>query len=233
MMLDAIDGARRMGSGYAETKWLVAPWSPCVVSMAAGRKLAMNGPRAYRDASDAELVSWTAGGDRRAFDEIVVRHGPFALRVALRLVPDRAVAEDLVQDAMLRAWSQADRFDPSRARFTTWLYRIVVNLCIDYRRRAQPEPMPENFDPVDPTIGTDEMMEIGERQAALVKALQELPARQRAAMALVYDEGMTGAEAARVLGLSAKAVERLLARARTYLRERLLMGPHAGESQRC
>jgi RNA polymerase sigma-70 factor, ECF subfamily len=182
---------------------------------------AMTEPRLYGDVSDADLLAWSAKGDRRAFEEIIIRYGPFALRVAARLVPESWIAEDLAQDAMVRAWSQAGTFDPRRAQFKTWLYRIVVNLCIDQRRRVRPEPMPENFDPADPAAGPDEVMAAGERYAALARAFKDLPVRQRAVLTLVYDEGMSGAEAARVLGLSAKAVERLLARARTHLRERL------------
>jgi RNA polymerase sigma-70 factor (ECF subfamily) len=181
----------------------------------------MSTPRDYALAQDADLVSWSADGDRRAFDQIVTRHGPLALRVALRLIPNAPAAEDVVQEAMLRAWAQARRFDPQRARFTTWLYRIVVNQCIDQRRRVQPEPLPDDFEPPDGAAGADEMLAAHERQAVLTKALRDLPLRQRAAMALVYDEGLSGAEAARILGLSAKAVERLLARARATLRQRL------------
>lgn len=173
---------------------------------------AMAEPRFYESARDEDLIAWSADGDRRAFDEIVVRHGRFALRVAMRLIADPQTAEDIVQDAMVRAWSQARNFDPRRARFTTWLYRIVVNLCIDQRRRVQPDPMPENFDTPDPTFGADTLMETRERQIQLAQALRALPDRQRAAMILVYDEGLSGAEAGRMLGLSAKAVERLLAR---------------------
>ena len=92
-------------------------------------------PRAYGNAPDATLVNWSASGDRRAFDEIVIRHGPFALRVASRLIPDLRAAEDVVQEALVRAWSQSGQFDAGRARFTTWLYRIVVNLCIDHKRQ--------------------------------------------------------------------------------------------------
>jgi RNA polymerase sigma-70 factor, ECF subfamily len=178
----------------------------------------MNELPLYGEVSDAELLSWSAKGDRRAFEEIVSRHGPFALRIASRLVPD---PEDVVQEAMVRAWSQAHRFDPRRAQFRTWLHRIVVNLCIDERRRVRPERVPEDFDPIDPASGPDEMMAVGQRYAALTKALEDLPVRQRAALMLVYEEGMSGAEAARVLDLSAKAVERLLARARAHLRDRL------------
>jgi RNA polymerase sigma-70 factor (ECF subfamily) len=173
------------------------------------------------DAPDAELLSRSAAGDRRAFDEIVARHGAFALRVAARIVADPLLAEDVVQEAMLRAWSQAHLFDPGRARFTTWLYRIVVNLCIDQRRRRSPERLPDDLDPIDPAASADEALAANERHAALARALKQLPVRQRAAMTLVYDEGLSGAEAGRILGLSAKAVERLLARARAFLRERL------------
>jgi len=177
--------------------------------------------RTYAEATDPELICWSAEGDRRAFDEIVTRHGTFALRLAARLIPDRAAAEDVVQEAMVRAWTQARRFDPQRAHFTTWLYRIVTNLCIDHRRRRRPEPMPEHFEPTDPAAGAQDMLEVDERDLAVAQALGDLPARQRAAVALVYDEGLSGAEAACVLGLSAKAVERLLARARAFLRDRL------------
>ena len=176
-------------------------------------------PRIYADATDAELMGWSGNDDRRAFDEIVARHGPFALRVARRLIADPLAVEDVVQDAMVRAWTQAGRFDPTRARFGTWLYQIVVNRCIDYRRRVTPDQLPEGFDLADPALGADATIEANERQAAILAALRLLPANQRAAMTLVYDEGLSGAEAARVLGVSVKAVERLIARARAQLRE--------------
>lgn len=199
--------------------------------MADGRGRGMNRPWAYADAPDDELMVWSATGDRRAFDEIVARHGPFALRVASRIIPDRQGAEDVVQEAMVRAWSQAGRFDPLRAQFRTWLYRIVVNLCIDQRRRPSPEALPEDFDTADSAPAADETVAAAERHAALAAALADLPVRQRTAMALVYDEGLSGAEAARLLGLSAKAVERLLARARASLRERMLAGQYREDSR--
>ena len=189
----------------------------------AGRsRPAMTPPRDYAAADDARLLAWSADGDRRAFDVVVVRHGAYALRVATRILRDPAAAEDVVQEAFVRAWSQAHRFDPKRARLTTWLYRIVANLCIDQRRRARPEQLPDALDPVDPAAGACELLEASERNDALTRALTALPERQRAAMTLVYDEGLSGAEAAKVLELTPKAVERLLARARAFLRQRLL-----------
>jgi RNA polymerase sigma-70 factor (ECF subfamily) len=170
----------------------------------------------------ADLLARSARGDRRAFDEIVTRYGPVALRVAARMAPDRQSAEDIAQEAMVRIWRRADEFDARRARFTTWLHRIVVNLCIDLRRRPRPVPLPEDFDPVDPSANAVETMEVDERRAALVRAIDELPSGQRAALTLIYDEGLSGAEVAQVLGVSTKAVERLLARARARLRELLV-----------
>lgn len=178
---------------------------------------------AYQDASDAELITWSAEGDRRAFDEVVVRHGPFALRVAARLVSNSAVAEDLVQEAMVKAWNQAGRFDAKKAKLTTWLYRIVVNQCIDHRRKSAPDQLPEGFDSPDPARSAHQVVEETERTAAVARAVGELPARHRAAVTLVYDEGLSGAETARVMGLSAKAVERILARALKTLRTRLVV----------
>lgn len=200
-----------MTASLARGIWPSGPYTNC-----------MNEQRAYGREQDAQLAAWSAGGDRRAFDEIVVRHGPFALRVAVRLIGNQAAAEDLVQEAMMRAWTKSHRFDPRRARFTTWFYRIIVNLCIDHRRKAQPDPLPDDFDAIDPAAGSEAMMEAKERRLALADALAALPARQRAAIVLVYDEGMSGIEAARVLNVSTKAVERLLARARLALRGRLI-----------
>jgi RNA polymerase sigma-70 factor (ECF subfamily) len=209
-------------SGYAGRPWPAVAWPVVAPSAVCPGKPVMHSVRAYEKASDGELISLSASGDRQAFEAIVARHGRFALRVALRLAPDPVVAEDVVQEAMVRAWSQARHFDERRARFTTWLYRIVVNLCIDQRRRAPPQPALDAVDPVDPAAPADELLEASERHAAVLAALKDLPVRQRAAITLVYDEGLSGAEAARILGLSTKAVERLLARGRASLRQRLL-----------
>lgn len=182
------------------------------------------------DTSDAELLARSASGDRRAFDRIVARYGPLALRLAARISPDRHAAEDIAQEAMVRVWHRAGDFDARRARFTTWLYRIVVNLCIDLRRRPRPVPLPEHFDAEDPAVAVHEALEHDEHRAALARAMDDLTDGQRAALTLVYDEGLSGAEAAAVLGVTPKAVERLLARARVHLRQRLLAVRDAPES---
>jgi RNA polymerase sigma-70 factor (ECF subfamily) len=164
----------------------------------------------------------TDGPDSSTDDRIVARYGPLALRLAARIAPDRHSAEDVAQEAMVRIWHRAGNFDARRARFTTWLYRIVVNLCIDLRRRPRPVPLPDDFDTADPAVGAEQALEHDERRAGLARAMKELTPGQRAALTLVYDEGLSGAEAAAALGVTTKAVERLLARARAQLRDRLL-----------
>lgn len=173
-------------------------------------------------------MAWSAGGDKRAFDAVVVRHGPLALRVARRLVDDAVAAEDIVQEAMVRVWQQAARFDGSRGLLTTWLYRIVANLAIDHRRRRRPMSLPEDYEVADPAPGAEAVLARQEDDASLDAAMAALPPRHRMVMAMVYEEGLSGAETGRLLGLSAKAVERLLARARATLRSEIGRQPWMG-----
>jgi len=182
----------------------------------------MRSRETYQEASDSALMAWSGEGDRRAFDQIVSRHGRLALRVARRLISDPSMAEDLAQEGMMRAWTQATRFDPSRATVSTWIYRIVTNLCIDHSRRRRWEAVPEGVDMADPAPATDEALHTAQRASALIGALRGLSVRHRTAITLVYDEGLSGVETARVLGVTAKTVERLLASARTLLRTRLM-----------
>ncbi|KHK00897.1 sigma-70 family RNA polymerase sigma factor [Desulfovibrio sp. TomC] len=205
-----------------EKCWPFGGWLPLPRRLTGRSSDAAPPARDYAAAGDDLLAAWSGAGDRQAFDAIVLRHGAFALRVAARLTRDPATAEDVAQEAFLRAWGAIGRFDPQRARLTTWLYRIVANLSRDTVRRARPEPLPEGFDPVDPAAGAEERIAAGQQARAMAAALTELPDRQRAALALVYEEGLSGAEAAKALGVTAKAVERLLARGREFLRKRLV-----------
>ena len=180
----------------------------------------MTGP----DASDPALMALAGGGDRAAFNLLVGRHGERALRVALRILGDAAEAEEVAQEAFLRAWQAAAGFDPARARFTTWLHRIVVNLAIDRTRRRAGAPsagLDAAAELADPRPWPDADAEAAEARAALAAALEALPARQRAAIALAYEQELSGADAAAALEVSERALEGLLRRARQFLRSRL------------
>ena len=94
----------RVGSDHAMRTWPSTARLVLGSCMGGHDRPRMNRPRDYADASDAMLLSWSASGDGRAFDQMVIRYGPFALRIALRLIPDPPVAEDVAQEAMMRAW---------------------------------------------------------------------------------------------------------------------------------
>ncbi|MFC7474822.1 sigma-70 family RNA polymerase sigma factor [Dankookia sp. GCM10030260] len=179
------------------------------------------GLMAREAASDGELMRWAAAGDRAAFGLLVERHGERALRVALRVLGDAGEAEEVAQEAFLRAWQAAASFDPDRAQFTTWLHRITLNLAIDRtRRRVQAPDAGEAAlaGLADSAPGPEAAAATAQERAALARALALLPARQRAAIALAYEEGLSGAEAAVALDVSERALEGLLRRARSMLR---------------
>ena len=87
------------------------------------------------DLSDDALLARFAQGDRMAAQVLTERLAPRALAVALRVLGDRAEAEDVTQEAMLRLWRFAPQWQPGQARVSTWLYRVTMNLCLDIRRR--------------------------------------------------------------------------------------------------
>lgn len=170
--------------------------------------------------SDDALMRAAAGGDRNAFARLVDRHSSRAFAVAFRLAGNRADAEDLVQEAFIRAWHHASRWEPGRAAFSTWLYRVVVNLGIDgKRRRSGHHPLDQVDEPADDRPGADDEMAARQRSAALAAASALLPDRQRQAIALIYGAGMSNKAASEVIGVSVKGLESLLIRAKRTLRD--------------
>src|SRR5947209_14299424 len=166
---------------------------------------------------DHELMARTAQGDGRAFQILARRHGGRALGLARRMLGNEALAEEIVQDALLRVWINAPRWRPEAA-FRTWLYRIIVNLCLNARRRAPDLPLETAGDVADPKSAADEQLRLRERDHHLAAAIDALPPRQRAAVVLTYQEGLSNAEVAEVLDTSVSGVETLLVRARRTLR---------------
>ena len=172
------------------------------------------------DDSDEALMARVARGDEPAYRMLTRRHLPAMLGLARRILGNAADAEDVAQEAMLRVWTHAPRWQPL-ALFRTWLTRVVVNLCLDRKRRAQWVALEAAGDIVDPAPGATEKAEQDERGRLLAAAIAELPARQRAAIVLTYSEGMSNAQAAEILDTSVSAVETLLVRGKQNLRARL------------
>ncbi len=166
--------------------------------------------------SDEELMLAVGNGDLDAFEQIVLRHQKSAWYAAYRFLGDQVTAEDIAQEAFLRILDAAERYRPT-AKFRTYLYRIVTRLCLDHTRKKQPAYVDDlsavsGLYPSPPDAAAS-----GERGAAVWKALDSLPPRQRMAIVLRYYEGLSGQEMAVAMEASAKGIERLLARARRAL----------------
>lgn len=176
-------------------------------------------PAPEDDALDQELMAAVGRRDGRAFARLVERHLGWSLGFAERMLGARHEAEDLVQTAFLRVWQGAARWEP-KAKFSTWLYRVLHNLCMDQfrvRSAAGSEPLDEEL--ADEAPGSEERVSGMQREARVRAALAALPARQRAALVLCYYEERSQAEAAALLGVSEGALESLLSRGRATLRK--------------
>ena len=170
---------------------------------------------------DAELLQAIAGGDRAAFDRLSRRHLDRAYGVALRMTGSRADAQDVVQDVFLRLWQRPDAWRPGQAQFSTWLYRVVVNRCLDLKRRPKGTDLDSVEEPQDPDANAEDSLLEAERNRALDGAVNQLPERQKAAIVLTYTAGLRNAEAASAIDISVKAFEALLVRAKRELRDYL------------
>ncbi len=173
---------------------------------------------------DEVLLRRYAAGDPVAARLLAARLLPRALRYAARLLADRAEAEDVAQEAMLRLWKVAPDWRAGEAKVATWLYRVVTNLCID-RQRAQGRrgavALDEVAEPADDAPGPLAGLIAADRMAALAAALAALPLRQRQAMVLRHIEGLSNTEIGAVMDLGVEAVESLTARGKRALAARL------------
>lgn len=175
--------------------------------------------RMMEEPSDEALMAAVSARQQQAFRILMARHMQRAIGVAQRIVRDPGEADDIGQEAFLRVWSRAASFDPDIARFTTWLYRIVLNLAFDRSKRRPLAPIDEAVDVHANGPGPVELLIADEERRILEQAMAGLSERQRGAIALFHMEGLSGEESAQAMDLSAKAFESLLGRARARLKE--------------
>ncbi|MEU0497192.1 RNA polymerase sigma factor SigM [Mycobacterium sp. NPDC006124] len=167
--------------------------------------------------TDAELLVAHVGGDRYAFEELFHRHRRQLHRLALITSRNPEDAKDALQDAMLKAHSKAPSFRYD-ASVSSWLYRIVVNACLDRLRRNKIHPVTPLDDEVchfgDPTSRVDTVL-------VVERALMRLPLEQRAVVVAVDMQGYSVAETARLLGVPEGTVKSRCSRARAKLAKTL------------
>jgi RNA polymerase sigma-70 factor (ECF subfamily) len=163
--------------------------------------------------SDEELCRKIAERDAAAFELMVDRHQGRAYRLATSILGNEADARDVSQDAFIRLYESAGRFD-GRSRFSTWFYRILVNLCIDHQRKnrwwkrmaplASPGDVRDEraFDPPSSEAGPEDEAMLKQSISRLRPALAKLSPQQRAAVLLQTQEGFTSREIGEVLKCS-------------------------------
>jgi RNA polymerase sigma-70 factor (ECF subfamily) len=201
-------------------------------SIGRAKPAASRGERVERD--ERTLVRKAQRGDQAAFAALVTRHQRYVYNLAYRLLRDAREAEDLTQEAFLRAWRGLARFrgaeDPAGAKFTTWLYRIVTNLCYNRLpglRRQVAEQDAETLDRVSAPERErpDAQVEASQRRARLQAAIDALPDKYRLVVTLFYLQEQSYQEIAAVLGLPLGTVKTHLYRARERLKEALIEEP--------
>jgi RNA polymerase sigma-70 factor (ECF subfamily) len=189
-----------------------------MVSESAGEELVLSRARPTPGAAeaDAELAARARGGDAAAFEQLYLRHRDEVYTLCLNLCGSREEAQDLLQEAFVRAW-RAVRSFRGQARFTTWLHRIAVNLCHDAgrRKRLQRDPLPTRSarSPRDT-----------ETVALVRSTLTQLRPGHRVVLALRYGQALSYQEIGEVLGWSLTRVKVTLHRAKRAFREAYLVG---------
>lgn len=167
---------------------------------------------------DRQAVEACQQGEREAFDRLVERYQRDVYRLCYRYVNNHHDANDLAQDVFLKAYRAIGKFRGDSA-FSTWLYRIAVNTCLNFRslRRLQQEELSEHL--ADGGVGVAERLQSDERSALVRAAVSKLPEKQRATLILKIYHDLTHEEVARVLGASVGTVKANLFHALGNLRK--------------
>ncbi len=175
-----------------------------------------------------------AKGDRYAFETLAKRHQGAVLNIIYRFMGDRQKAEDLAQDVFLRVWQAAPRYKPT-AKFSTWIYRITANLCLNelkaarrkrrvfFTRGGKDENAKDHRleQEADEGETPEDVLMAAEMKQKVACALGSLPANQRLAVILKRYDNLSYGEIARILGCSVSAVDSLLVRAKKNLSKKL------------
>lgn len=172
-------------------------------------------------APEEALLRLYANGDSLAARELARRFLPRMLAYGRRMLGDGDEAEDVAQEAMLRLWRIAPDWRSGEAQVSTWLWRVVANLCTDRLRRRRGVALDAVAEPEDDAPSAYSAMVNADRAAALEGALAALPERQRQAVVLRHLEGLPNPEIAQIMGIGVEAVESLTARGKRALAARL------------
>jgi RNA polymerase sigma factor (sigma-70 family) len=174
--------------------------------------------------SDHGLLALTARGDRDAFARLYDMYGGTAYALALRIVRDRELSADVVQDAFLTVWRQASTFDPARGQPSSWILTLTHHKAVDMVRREQrrrTEPLEAGAELVDSAPPVDEKAWQGVAREQVRQAMEKLPDPHREVLELAYFAGFSQSELAERLSLPIGTVKSRTFAAMTSLRRLL------------
>jgi RNA polymerase sigma-70 factor, ECF subfamily len=171
-------------------------------------------------ARETSLMRRVGAGDRAAFAEVMGVYRQRVWAVAFRFTRRHEDADDMTQEAFLRLWKAAARWEPT-ARLGTWLYRVTANLCMDHRGKKSQETVSLTGDLATPSTAPSDALEAQDIATCVQRALAALPERQRLAVILHRFDGLSYEEMAKVTQWSEAAIESLLSRAYASLRKQL------------
>ncbi|MEN6622523.1 MAG: sigma-70 family RNA polymerase sigma factor [Smithella sp.] len=178
-----------------------------------------------------------AGGDDEAFIALIKRHQDHILNLIYRFFKDQDQAEDLAQEVFVRIWQGSKSYQP-KAKFSTWLYRITANLCLDELKsirhklsflslfnKDNPSEIIEESKSlyIDHAFSPEELIIDREENDRIMELLQALPANQRMAFILKRFENLSYEEISQTMGCSISSVESLLVRAKKTIQKKLLI----------
>lgn len=166
---------------------------------------------------DDELLRRIARQDHDAFATLLDRHMQRVVSLAQNILGSAAEADEVAQDTFARLWTHPRKFRPEKALFTTWLHRVVVNRCIDRRRRRRFDELDAAIDQATPEPDLPQLMYVEQQRRVVQQNLQALPTRQRTALALFYMQELSQRDSAAAMELTESAFESLLHRARRTL----------------
>jgi RNA polymerase sigma-70 factor (ECF subfamily) len=179
--------------------------------------------------SEALLIDRCQRGDTVAFDRLVEQHGQWVYNLAYRMVGDRDEAHDIAQEAFVRAFTAIKNFRRGSS-FSTWLYRVTTNACLDEIKRRRRRPTPASglqtddqpsADPPDPRPDAAEQVEAAERRDIVRRAIAALPVHHRLTIVLYELQGCSYEEVAEITNTNVGTVKSRLNRARLALKEAL------------
>ena len=171
---------------------------------------------------DEDIITRLALGESSALTKLMDRHLKSITALAAHMLRDPFLAEDVAQTVFLKTWQMAPNWKPGKAKLLTWMRKVATHQCLDHLRKKKPVYMDQPPDQMDPSDLPHQTLSDKQQYNMIRETVDELPVRQKLALALSYFQGVNQKEGASILDISVPAYESLLARGRANLKTKLL-----------